>query len=57
MQGQHRWAPDSRHELSAQSLDRPLLSIVDDVHRVAAETAFVLGFIARRVRTDPVVWS
>ncbi len=41
--------------LSALAVDRPLLIVVDDAHRLDAETEFVLGFVARRVGTDPVV--
>ncbi|TQM09324.1 AAA family ATPase [Pseudonocardia kunmingensis] len=41
--------------LSALAVDGPLLIVVDDAHRLDAETAFVLGFVARRVRSDPVV--
>ncbi|MHA6630307.1 AAA family ATPase [Pseudonocardia sichuanensis] len=41
--------------VSAPAVDGPLLIVVDDAHRLDAETAFVLGFVARRVRTDPVV--
>ncbi|ALE84060.1 helix-turn-helix transcriptional regulator [Pseudonocardia sp. HH130629-09] len=40
--------------LSSPALDRPVVVVVDDAHRLDAETAFVLGFVARRVRTDPV---
>ncbi|KAA1027878.1 AAA family ATPase [Pseudonocardia sp. EV170527-09] len=40
--------------LSTPTLDHPLLIVVDDAHRLDADTAFVLGFVARRVRTDPV---
>ena len=41
--------------ITGLTADGPVLVVVDDAHWVDEETAHCLGFVARRVRTDPVV--
>ncbi len=41
--------------LSGLARERPVLVVVDDAQWVDEATAHCLGFVARRVRTDPVV--
>ncbi len=40
--------------LSRAAADQPVLTIVDDVHWIDAESALVLGFVARRLYADRV---
>src|SRR4051812_35595915 len=40
--------------LTATADERPLLCLVDDAHRLDGASAQVLGFVARRLRTEPV---
>jgi DNA-binding CsgD family transcriptional regulator len=41
--------------LSALAQEEPLICIVDDAHWLDRESAQVLGFVARRLSTDPIV--
>src|SRR3954452_185992 len=40
--------------LTAATDERPLLCLVDDAHRLDGASAQVLGFLARRLRSEPV---
>src|SRR4051794_20150643 len=42
--------------LAAATDERPLLCLVDDAHRLDGASAQVLGFVARRLRSEPVAF-